>query len=447
MPNTAIQSIHGAVPFDIPALWQILTIAQFDHAARMEASSKIVTRALKAPIGALSLSRQLAAHHTVAIIIEDLTRSSPKKEILPVLLKELEAIGISPGNICIVIALGTHRALSRAELEAGYGADIVSSYRFINHDCHEPDLVEIGHLETGTPVKINRHVYEADFRIGVGSIFPHPLNGFGGGGKILFPGVADFESIFQHHLKYSFVGQADLGNTHGNEFCMEVNRLARIGKLDFIINSVLDHNDRLYDLVCGDPEKAHSAGTDICKNLISKRFSAPADITIISSFPYSEGPQIMKPLAPANLITRKGGIIILYADCTVPLPEIYFDGCEKFRSQHGSGLRRAVLDHFANDRPILANSPPELNMSLAQALLAQNDFQVILVTGDIARNDVQRLGFTFAKDMAQAIDIGATHFLRPRVNIVPSGGVILPVVDHLGQAAGDATRQRGIVKG
>lgn len=137
----------------------------------------------------------------------------------------------------------------------------------------------------------------------------------------------------------------------------------------------------------------------------------------------------MKPMAPAKLITRTGGTIILYADCTVPLPQIYFEACEQFRVRYGNRLRQAVLDHFARNRPIIANSPPELNMSLAQALLALNDYKVILVAKDIARRDVQRLGFTFAGDMAHAIEIGAAHYQRPKVNIVPSGGVILPVID------------------
>lgn len=431
MPSAHIQSIHGSVPFKIPAQWRVLTNAAFGDPPVKCAAGELAAKALNAPLNALPLNKKLAADNTVAIIVEDLTRSSPKKEILPVLLQELDAIGIPPQNICIVIALGTHRALSKEEMASGYGADITARYRFINHDCHAPDLVAIGELQTGGIVQINRHVYEADFRIGIGSIFPHPLNGFGGGGKILFPGVADFESIFEHHLKYSFVGQARLGNIDGNEFFLQVNRLARAGRLDFIINSVLDHRDRLYDLVCGDPEKAHEAGTRICRKAVAKEFDRPADVTIISAFPYTEGPQVMKPLAPALDTTRKGGCIILYADCCDPLPEIYFDACERFRIRHGPDLRQAVLQHFADNRPILAHQPPELNMSLAQVLLAVDDCNVILVSKDIARKNVEQLGFLHAPDLNTAIVKSSVFFTRPTAHIIPSGGVILPVVQYV----------------
>ncbi|MGD9007629.1 MAG: lactate racemase domain-containing protein [Desulfobacteraceae bacterium] len=428
MTSAHLQSIHGAVPFTVPAQWQVLTHAAFSDLPAKGTAGELVAKALSAPVNALPLNKRLAADNTVAIIVEDLTRCSPKKEILPVLLEELDAIGIPPDNICIVIALGTHRALSKKELASGYGADITARYRFINHDCHAPDQVAIGELQTGGIVKINRYVYEADFRIGIGSIFPHPLNGFGGGGKILFPGVADFESIFEHHLKYSFVGQARLGNIDGNEFFQEVTRLALAGRLDFIINSVLDHRDRLYDLVCGDPEKAHEVGTRICKRAIAKEFDRPADVTIISAYPYTEGPQIMKPLAPALDTTRKGGCIILYADCCAPLPEIYFDACQRFRIQHGADLRQAVLSYFADNRPILTNQPPELNMSLAQVLLAVNDYHVILVSKDIPKKNVEQLGFLHAPDLKDAITKSSDFFTSPTAHIIPSGGIILPVV-------------------
>jgi len=429
MQKAFLQALHQEVEFTVPAHWQVLSLAGFGPSMPCGTPQALTAAALKHPVGALPLDRQLTAQKKVAIIIEDLTRSSPKHAILGVLLDELGTIGIPPENTCIVIALGTHRPLSREELVQTYGEATVGAYEFINHDCRSADLVPVGRLQSGTAVSINRRVYEADFRIGIGSIFPHPMNGFGGGGKILFPGVANFKAIFEHHLQHSFRGRASLGNTAGNEFYREVNDLARAGKLDFIINSVLDHRDRLHDLVCGDAEKAHLAGMEICRRIVSRSFRGKADVTVISAFPYAEGPQIMKPLAPAEQITRKGGCIILYADCRVPLPEIYFAGGEAFRSRFGGNLRGAVLDHFQRNCPIIADAAPELNMSLAQAMLALNDFQIVLVTADIPADQVARLGFRHAPNMAAAQEMIARSHPHPTVNIVPSGGVILPVLD------------------
>jgi nickel-dependent lactate racemase len=254
------------------------------------------------------------------------------------------------------------------------------------------------------------------------------MNGFGGGGKILFPGVSDFDSILEHHLKYSFRGGSALGKLQGNPFYEEVRSLATAGGLNFIINSVLDHNDKLYDLVCGDPVEAHLAGINISKRIISLKFQKKADVTVISSFPYKEGTQIMKPLAPASEITKEGGVIILVADCTVPLSNAYVEGCERFRLTHAGHLKEGVLELFDSNRRIMEDGAPEFNMSMAQALLAQHEFNVILVSDTVPRETAERLGFLFAEDLNHAFAMSANFLPDPEVHVVPSGGVILPVL-------------------
>ncbi len=425
-----VRSLSGFLPLILPVDWQLITLADFPESSSAIDACALAAEALQSPHGTAGLDSLLMPKNTVCILVEDLTRTSPKKMILRLVLNLLRQRGIPAANISIVIALGTHRPLSRAELAKTFGEETVAEYTFVNHDCRASDLMPIGRLASGTEVKINKLAVEADFRIGIGSIFPHPLNGFGGGGKILFPGIADFDSIFEHHLRHSFRGQSTLGNLTGNEFHDEVTALALAGRLNFIVNSVLNHNDQLYQVVAGDPILAHQAGAEICRGITSRNFQAQADITIISAFPYSEGPQIMKPLAPAGIITRMGGTIILYADCSTPLPESYFDACQGFRNHHGANLRRAVLDHFASNRPIMEGAPPELNMSMAQAILAQSDFNIILVTGDLPSDQVVRLGFDHAANLQDGLLLAAKHHARPTVNVVPAGGVILPVIQE-----------------
>jgi nickel-dependent lactate racemase len=432
MEDVFIRYQNKKIPFAVPRTWKLLTFAAFEDREEEMDVEALTKRVLKAPVQSAPLVDRLSPSDTVAILIEDLTRSSPKKFILKALLEELDEARIPMENISITVALGTHRELSPGELEAVYGENTVRRYSFFNHSCYAPDLVPVAKLRTGTPVKINRRVKEATFKIGIGSIFPHPMNGFGGGGKILFPGVADFDAILEHHLKYSFRGGSELGNLKRNAFYEEVCAVARAAGLDFIINSVLDHNDRLYELVCGDPIEAHLAGIRICERIISRKFQKRADVTIITSFPYTEGPQIMKPLAPASMITKEGGVVILVADCTVPLPDAYLEACERFREKYTENLGEGVLGLFASNRRIIEEGSPELNMSLAQALLAEDKFRVILVSEDIPRNTAERLGFAYAEDLNQAFAMTGTFFPSPEVHIVPSGGVILPVLQNNG---------------
>ena len=298
--------------FEPPADWKILSFAAFEDHPEKEDVAQLAGMALEHPVDTAPLRQQLRPSDKVAIIIEDQTRVSPKKIILRTLLDELDRIGVARENISVVVALGTHNGLDRSGLAAVYGEEAVRDYTFINHDCRSDDLVPVAELQTGTAVRINKTVHEADFRIGIGSIFPHPLNGFGGGCKILFPGVANFDAILEHHLKHSFRNGSGLGLMDGNPFYDEVIRITKAARLDFIINSVLDHNDRLYNLVCGEPVAAHKTGVAICRRIISKQFHKQADLTIIS-----KGSAVSTPSPHLNLaVTSQSPSIVR---CTTAL--------------------------------------------------------------------------------------------------------------------------------
>jgi len=319
--------------------------------------------------------------------------------------------------------------LTSDELAGAFGPDLLARYLFVNHDCHASNLVPVGRLPTGRIVKINRAVYQAQFKIGIGSIFPHPMNGFGGGGKILFPGVADFDSIREHHFQYTFEEGTKLGQIEGNPFYEQVSAISKEAGLDFIVNTILDQKDQAYDLVCGDPMRAHHAGIETSRGIISQEFPEKADLTVITSFPYSEGPQIVKPLAPAAMVTREGGCIILCADLEGDLPGPFVESFERFHRHHGDNLLGGVLDHFRENRLIMEGGAIDFNMALAMTLATQHRFRTILVSEDISRDQGEKMGFRYARDLAEAFHLGSVIcHPRPTVHIIPSGGVILPVL-------------------
>ena len=420
---------HQKIPFEIPPKWKVLTFAQFNDSPLLRNVRELTKNAIKNPIQSPSLKDSLSSSDRVAVLIEDLTRSSPKRLILESLLEELDDAGIPSNNISVIISLGTHRGLTSLELETTFGRELLEKYKFDNHDCHASDLVCVGRLKTGRDVKINSTVYEATFRIGIGSICPHPMNGFGGGGKIIFPGVADFDAIREHHFKYTFQEGTGLGKMKGNSFYEQVCAIARSANLNYVINSILDQKDQAYDLVSGDPVHAHLAGIERSKAIISQGFSMKADLTIITSFPYTEGPQIVKPLIPASMVTKEGGCIILAADCSGNLPDDFIDSFERFHSRYGDNLLGGVLDHFENNRLIMDGGAIDFNMALGLTLALQHRFKIILVSKDIPRVTGEKMGFLYADDLEQAFDLSETICSpNPEVHIIPSGGVILPIV-------------------
>ncbi len=425
MENMFIRYGHEKIYFNVPETWDVVTMASFEDHPVINSVEKLARNAINKPFDAPPLEKILTSSDKIAILIEDNTRNSPKKHILRILLEYLNNLSIPPDNISILVALGTHQPLSQEELEYTYGQDVVNRYSFYNHDCRADDLVAVGTLKSGATVKINRLAYEADFRIGIGSIFPHPLNGFGGGGKIIFPGVANFDAILEHHLRYSFRNIV-LGCLEKNSFYEEISAMAEAAGLDFIINSVLDHNDNLFGVVSGNPFSAHRTGANICREIITKKFKQKSDVTIISAFPYTQATQLMKPLEPASIITKESGVVILSGKCTSRFQPEYLDACKKFREMNKGNLKESLFNCFDNNRRIIKEGAPELNMSLAQVILAINSYRVILFSKEVSREDTEKLGFIHADTIEGAIRISEKYVKNPSVNIVPSGGVIIP---------------------
>lgn len=415
--------------FDIPSGWKLICFADFNDQQENKDVTALTKKAITNPVKSASLRECLSSSDKVAVIVEDLTRPSPKKLILQAVLEELEKANISRENISVIIALGTHREMSSEELVATFGQELLERYEVINHDCHAPDLVPAGRLLTGRTVKINRRVHEAAFKIGIGSIFPHPMNGFGGGSKIIFPGVADFDSIVEHHLKFTFHKGTGLGKIEGNLFYDQVCSIAEAAGLNFIVNSVLDQKDQVSDIVSGHPVHAHMAGIEKSREIITQEFPKKSDLTLITSFPYTEGPQIVKPLTPASMVTKEGGCIILSAECTGGLPDAFVQSFERFHSEHGDNLLGSVLEHFEQKRLIMQGGAVDFNMALGFTLATQAQFKIILVSEDIPRGTGERMGFIYAGNLQEAFELSAEICPpNPEVHIIPSGGVILPVI-------------------
>ncbi len=178
----------------------LMTVAEpTDNAASADLPTEL-RRALREPIGAVSFSEIIREGERLLILVDDLTRATPVAEILPILLEEL-AVEQKRVKVTILIALGTHRKMTSAEIENRVGIEIARRYRVLNHDWEdETALVNLGTTRNGTPLLVNRLIQEADHCLGVGCILPHDLAGWSGGAKIVQPGICGKVTTNRTHL-------------------------------------------------------------------------------------------------------------------------------------------------------------------------------------------------------------------------------------------------------
>lgn len=346
--------------------------------------SKEVLRTLDNPINSKRLKEIVKTGDKVVIMVDDITRLTPTKQILPPVLNEINQGGVPDEDIILVIALGTHRPMTQDEINEKYGVPVVNRVKIINHNYLDFDnLKHYGTTRRGTDIWVNRLVVDADVRIGIGNIVPHYPTGWSGGAKILLPGVAGEHTTGQFHLlgaTEQLLGQIE---TPCRE---EMEDFAAVTGLEFIVNTILDRNGKVVNIVAGHFISAHREGVRWGKQVFGVPFVDKTDITISSAFPVDYDLfQASKGIFSGVIPTKKGGEIILLSPC--------YEGV--------SPTHQEVVDlaHFSDEELVQMARDPHSKydpLSIAAALYfntVTKDFNVTLVSDGIPDEYARKLNF------------------------------------------------------
>ncbi|MGI6335516.1 MAG: nickel-dependent lactate racemase [Clostridiales bacterium] len=249
---------------------------------------RAIERAVDRPIGSPTLDKIVRSGTRVAVICDDLSRPTPVSTVLPVILDRLIRAGVRREDIHMVMALGSHRAMTPDEIRTRVGADVYANYRVVNSEFRDPaSLINLGRTADGVDIVVTREAMDADVRIGIGNIVPHPVMGWSGGGKILFPGVTGEHTVAQFHMLGGLSDQRLVGLEDSHVRLRMESWVPKIG-LDFVVNTILDAKFRIVRVVAGDYIKAHRAGVETAKVLMRCRMERPADVIVVSSYPADE---------------------------------------------------------------------------------------------------------------------------------------------------------------
>ena len=278
----------------------------------------VVRAALEAPVGSPRLRELAKGKRSCVVIVSDHTRPVPSKDILPEMFAELEAG--SPGiGITLLVATGFHRPTTAAELEAKLGPEILKRAKVVLHDSRNAaSNVKVGVLPSGAPCVIDKVAAEAELLVSEGFIEPHFFAGFSGGRKSVLPGVADQVTVLGNHCsKFIDSPLARTGNLDGNPLHEDMVAAAKMAKLAFIVNVVIDEGKQTVAAFAGDPFAAHRKGCDFLLGY-AKVAPKPADIVITSNggAPLDQNLyQCVKGMTAAEATCNPGGVIIDCVEC------------------------------------------------------------------------------------------------------------------------------------
>ncbi len=294
-----------------------------------------IERALKEPVGSKKLSEIVKPEHKVAIVVDDATRPAPSHLMVPPILDELNMVGVKDENITVIFGCGTHRAVTREEAVKLLGEEVLNRVKAISHDCRAQDLVYIGKTRKhGTEIRLNRVFAEADVKILTGDVCFHYYAGYGGGRKSVLPAVTGKETIKHNHVMLLHP-KAKTGVLDGNPVHEDMVEAAKLAKVDFILNVVINSKGEVVKAFAGDLEQAFHEGTKLVDEMYRILVDRKADVVVVSSGGYPADVnlfQAYKGVDNALEVVKRGGVIILAAEC----PEghgnpVFYDWMVKFK--------------------------------------------------------------------------------------------------------------------
>jgi len=403
--------------FELPKSWSLIAMAEPKEVAALEDVGESLRSGLRAPIGMKGLAELLPRpNRKVVILVEDQTRPSPVSLILPPLLEELFALGVGEDEVEVIVARGTHRRPTEDEVKAKVGEEVLGRVKVSIHDADDPThLTLMGTTSRGTPCWINSTVAEAGFKIGVGTINPHYFAGYGGGPKIVLPGVSGRETVRKNHVLMRDPNSQE-GKTHGNPVWEDMLETARIVGLDMKIDTVLNSRKEIHRLFVGEVEEEQAEGIKAFVSVYGVPIPRPADVTITSGYPLEANLiQSGKAISLADSITRPGGTIILLSACYDGAGPLFYETLRERPEPE------TVLQWIAEGKASTTGGPMASRM---RRLLKTK--QLIVVTDGIPKEQLLEMEIGHASSVEEAIAQAYERHKEAEVVVVPVGGSTFP---------------------
>jgi nickel-dependent lactate racemase len=419
----------GVMDIQVPT-HNLLTVVSPREVRPQADFETLLRQALRNPIGRPPCAETLQGGEKLLILIDDITRPTPSHKILPMLLQELD-VDRKKVDVTILIALGTHRKMTAAEIESHVGREIVQNYRVINHEWdNEDQLVDLGTTPNGTPIHVNRLLPESDVCIGIGNIVPHNLAGWSGGGKIVQPGICGKETTYRTHLLAARSPTTNMGK-RVNPVRSEIESVVKQTNLYGVINTILNRHGEVVHVVAGESQATHRRGVQLARPIWEVPVPRLVDIVLTSSHPADiDFWQANKGLYTSERIVKRGGDVILVTPC----PEGLSSQQDHVMTMEAlEGIPSRCLYHEAIQRDL--HDYAALTVSGIAACVRELAW-VTVVSDGLTDHELEVLGFERAETVQQALE-KALERQGPEASIavLTHGGETVPILaDELEEA-------------
>jgi nickel-dependent lactate racemase len=318
----------------------------------------------------------------------------------------------------IVFSLGTHRAMTEAEMTEEVGAETAARVTMHNPDCYDESQFQFfGTTSRGTKVGFHKLVTEADHIICTGSIVHHFFSGYGGGRKAMLPGVAAYETI-RHNHSMMFDPNAVIGRLDGNPVYLDQIEGVEMCRPSFLLNVVLDEDKRFLGVFAGDYIAAHKEACVFVDQVYGAEVKREADLVIAScgGFPKDINVyQLQKTMDNTWCAVREGGVIILLGEC---------------REGSGSAHYEQMMRECTTPERVEAalRSQFEIGAHKAYAVTRLMQKAQFILVSNMDPDFARMLLFTPARSVEEALAMAyKTLGPAPRITLMPMGALTVPL--------------------
>lgn len=392
-----------------------------------------IKQALANPIGSGTLAQEAEGARSACLLICDITRPVPNGLVLPIVLRELLAAGLTPGQIQILVATGLHRPNEGQELRELVGDDwVMDNFSVANHFArNDQDHRDLGQTSRGTPVKLDKRFLDADLRIVTGLVEPHFMAGYSGGRKVITPGVAHQETITRLHTA-TFMEDPKAVNCvlEGNPLHEEQVEVVAILGGALAVNVVIDEHRRLSYANFGEVVQSHLKAVEYIRPYAEVTIGQTFHTVLTSSAGYPLDKtyyQTVKGMVGGMEILKPGGDLFIVSEISEGMGSAEYVEAQKKLVRLGmkgflediKPLSHAAIDEWQTEMQL---KPMRIgNIHLFSQRLKPHEQEL---TGVKVISDQKELEKAVARSAAQ----------EGRLAVIPEGPYVLPFPEGMAPA-------------
>ncbi|MEP6923089.1 MAG: nickel-dependent lactate racemase [Pyrinomonadaceae bacterium] len=378
-----------------------------------------INAALDAPIDSDPLETVIEAGDTVLIIVPDATRQAASGQIVNLLVRRLIANGVMPFDIRIIFATGIHRQITIEEKRELITPFIFQRVKTLDHNPRDlVQLVNLGTTQRGTTIELNRALVEHDKIILVGGVSFHYFAGFGGGRKLICPGLASSRTANEtHKITFDFEKKrrrngVETAKLAGNPVAEEFLEIAAKINPVFAVNTIVNAMGNAVKIFAGNWRTSHEAACEYYLQTHSITITEKRPLVIVSSggAPFDLNLiQAHKALEMASRGCIDGGTIVWLAECVEGLGRNDF--LNWFEAENSEKLAENLEKKF------------QVNGQTAWSLLEKAERFRILLISNLPEDVVLQMQIHPSQNLNQAlsqIDKSAKGYILPfGANLLP----------------------------